>query len=159
MSSSDRPVKASIVSGYFNPLHPGHLDLFEAARARTGYLVVIVNNDAQQVLKKGKVIQDEQDRIRIVRALRVVDAAYLAVEEGPGMDASLDLVRADYPDTELEFCNGGDRKDLDTLPADEVAAAERNRIALVYGVGGFAKADSSTRINAELGVDVPADGA
>jgi cytidyltransferase-like protein len=157
VSTSERPARASIVSGYFNPLHPGHLDLFEAARARTGYLVVIVNNDSQQVLKKGKVIQDEGDRMRIVRALRVVDAAYLAVEQGPGMDESLDVVRGDYPDTELEFCNGGDRKDLDSLPADEVAAAERNRITLVYGIGGFDKADSSTRINAELGVDVPAD--
>ena len=157
MSPSEQPLRASIVSGYFNPLHPGHLDLFEAARARTGYLVVIVNNDHQQVLKKGKVIQDEDDRARIVRALRVVDAAYVAVEEGPGIDASLDLVRADYPDTDLEFCNGGDRKDLDSLPADEVAAAARNAITLVYGIGGFEKADSSTRINAELGVDLAAD--
>jgi cytidyltransferase-like protein len=157
VTSSERPAQASIVSGYFNPLHPGHLDLFEAARARTGYLVVIVNNDLQQVLKKGKVIQDEQDRMRIVRALRVVDAAYLAVEDGPGMDASLDAVRADYPDTRLEFCNGGDRKDLDSLPADEVAAASRNEITLVYGIGGFEKADSSTRINAALGVDAPDD--
>ena len=155
MSPSEQPLRASIVSGYFNPLHPGHLDLFEAARARTGYLVVIVNNDHQQVLKKGKVIQDEDDRARIVRALRVVDAAYVAVEEGPGIDASLDLVRADYPDTDLEFCNGGDRKGLDSLPADEVAAAARNAITLVYGIGGFDKADSSTRINAELGVDLP----
>jgi len=157
VSTSDRPARASIVSGYFNPLHPGHLDLFEAARARTGHLVVIVNNDVQQVLKKGKVIQPEQDRLRIVRALRVVDAAYLAVEDGPAMDGSLDLVRADLPDTELEFCNGGDRQDLATLPAEEVAAAERNRITLVYGIGGFDKVDSSTRINAELGVDVPGD--
>jgi glycerol-3-phosphate cytidylyltransferase/D-beta-D-heptose 7-phosphate kinase/D-beta-D-heptose 1-phosphate adenosyltransferase len=157
VSTPDRPARASIVSGYFNPLHPGHLDMFEAARSRTGHLVVIVNNDVQQVLKKGKVIQDQDDRVRIVRALRVVDAVYLAVEEGPGMDASLDLVRAEYPDTDLEFCNGGDRKDPASLPADEVAAAERNRITLVYGVGGFEKVDSSTRINAELGVDVPAD--
>jgi cytidyltransferase-like protein len=154
VTPSERPVRASIVSGYFNPLHPGHLDLFEAARARTGYLVVIVNNDRQQVLKKGKVIQDQDDRARIVRALRVVDAAYVAVEDGPGIDASLDLVRADYPDTDLEFCNGGDRSDLDSLPADEVAAAARNAISLVYGIGGFDKVDSSTRINAELGVDV-----
>ena len=153
MSSSDRPPRASIVSGYFNPLHPGHLDLFEAARARTGYLIVIVNNDLQQVGKKGRVIQAENDRLRIVRALRVVDAAYLAVEEGPGMDGSLDVVRAYFPDTELEFCNGGDRTDLDALPSEEVAAARRNDITLRYGVGGFDKVDSSTRINAELGDD------
>jgi glycerol-3-phosphate cytidylyltransferase/D-beta-D-heptose 7-phosphate kinase/D-beta-D-heptose 1-phosphate adenosyltransferase len=155
MSSPDRPRRASIVSGYFNPLHPGHLDLFEAARDRTGHLVVIVNNDVQQVLKKGRVIQAEDDRLRIVRSLRVVDAAYLAVEDGPGLDGSFDVIRADYPDTELEFCNGGDRKDLDALPVEEVVAARRNDIALCYGVGGLDKVDSSSRINAELGVDDP----
>jgi glycerol-3-phosphate cytidylyltransferase/D-beta-D-heptose 7-phosphate kinase/D-beta-D-heptose 1-phosphate adenosyltransferase len=153
---SDRPARASVVSGYFNPLHPGHLDLFEAARARTGYLVVIVNNDTQQVLKKGKVIQPEIDRLRIVRALRVVDDALLAVEDWPGMDASLDLVRATYPDTELEFCNGGDRSEVASLPAAEVEAARRNHIRLVYGVGGVDKADSSTRINTALDRETPA---
>lgn len=151
MQTSDRPERACVVSGYFNPLHPGHLDLFEAARARCGYLVVIVNNDVQQVLKKGKVIQPEADRLRVVRSLRMVDDAMLAVEDGPGMDASFDLVRAAYPDAELEFCNGGDRVDGDSLPAAEVEAARRNDITLVYGIGGFDKADSSTRINTELG--------
>lgn len=151
MASTDRPVAASIVSGYFGPLHAGHLDLFEAARARTGHLIVIVNNDEQQKLKKGRMIQPAEVRRRIVAALRCVDATYIAVETGPGMDRSLDLVRADYPDAELEFCNGGDRSpDADTLPADEIAAAQRNRIALVYGVGGTEKADSSTRIIAAL---------
>jgi cytidyltransferase-like protein len=150
VDTSGRPARACVVSGYFNPLHPGHLDLFEAARARTGYLVVIVNNDVQQTLKKGKVIQSEDDRLRIVRSLRVVDDAYVAVEEGPGMDGSFDLIRAAYPDTELEFCNGGDRKDVDSLPAEEIEAARRNDIRLSYGVGGFDKVDSSSRINAAL---------
>jgi glycerol-3-phosphate cytidylyltransferase/D-beta-D-heptose 7-phosphate kinase/D-beta-D-heptose 1-phosphate adenosyltransferase len=147
MAESEKPARASIVSGYFGPLHDGHLDLFEAARARTGHLIVIVNNDQQQVLKKGRMIQPAAVRHRLVTALRCVDASYVAVEDGPAMDGSLDLVRADYPDTELEFCNGGDRSpDADTLPAEEVAAAQRNRITLVYGVGGTDKADSSTRI-------------
>jgi glycerol-3-phosphate cytidylyltransferase/D-beta-D-heptose 7-phosphate kinase/D-beta-D-heptose 1-phosphate adenosyltransferase len=151
MTTSERPARASIVSGYFGPLHDGHLDLFEAARARTGHLIVIVNNDQQQLLKKGRMIQAAAIRRRIVAALRCVDATYIAVEEGPGMDRSFDVVRADYPDTELEFCNGGDRSpQADTLPAEEIAAAQRNRIALVYGVGGTEKADSSTRIIAAV---------
>jgi glycerol-3-phosphate cytidylyltransferase/D-beta-D-heptose 7-phosphate kinase/D-beta-D-heptose 1-phosphate adenosyltransferase len=144
------PQQASIVSGYFSPLHQGHLDLFEAARARAGYLIVIVNNDRQQLLKKGRLIQSEEPRRRIVAALRIVDATYIAVEDGPGIDATFELIRRDYPDTELEFCNGGDRKDVDTLPGEEIASAERNRITLLYGVGGFDKADSSTRIIAAL---------
>ncbi len=60
-------------------------------------------------------------------------------------------MRAAYPATELEFCNGGDRTDVDTLPAEEIEAARRNDIRLRYGVGGFDKADSSSRINTELG--------
>ncbi len=146
----DKPVRAAIVSGYFSPLHEGHLDLFEAARSRSGYLIVIVNNDRQQILKKGRVIQPEGPRMRIVAALRVVDAAYVAVEDGPGIDGTFDVVRRDYPTTDLEFCNGGDRRDISTLPPEEVASAERNKITLLYGVGGTDKADSSSRIIAAM---------
>jgi cytidyltransferase-like protein len=149
--SSEQPRRASIVSGYFNPFHQGHLDLFEQARARTGYLVVVVNNDAQQRLKKGRVIQTEDVRTRIVAALRCVDDAVLALESGPGIDETFDLIRSRYPEAELEFCNGGDRSPTgDSIPEGERAAAERNRIELVYGVGGEHKADSSSRIQADL---------
>lgn len=144
--SDARPARASIVSGYFGPLHQGHLDLFEAAREISGYLIVIVNNDRQQQLKKGRLIQTADSRARIVRALRAVDDAYIAVEDGPGIDASFDLIRSAYPDTTLTFCNGGDRSSASELPADEIAAASRNRIELRYGVGGEDKADSSSRI-------------
>ena len=147
---TQRPAKASIVSGYFNPFHQGHLDMFEAARERSGYLIVIVNNDRQQVLKKGRVIQVEDVRARIVRALRVVDHVYVAIEDGPGIDGTFDLIRSEYPDTELEFCNGGDRRNVDELPADEIAAGARNNITLLYGIGGTDKADSSTRILSEM---------
>jgi cytidyltransferase-like protein len=146
----DKPRKASIVSGYFSPLHQGHLDLFEEARARSEYLIVIVNNDRQQILKKGRVIQPEGPRARIVGALRIVDAVYTAVEDGPGIDGSFDMIRADFPTTELEFCNGGDRGGLADLPPEEIASAERNKITLLYGIGGTDKADSSSRIISAL---------
>jgi glycerol-3-phosphate cytidylyltransferase/D-beta-D-heptose 7-phosphate kinase/D-beta-D-heptose 1-phosphate adenosyltransferase len=144
------PARASIVSGYFGPLHQGHLDLFEQARALTGYLIVIVNNDAQQVLKKGRVIQADTARARIVAALRCVDDVIVAQDDGPGIDLTFDQVRASYPDTELLFCNGGDRADADALPGNERASADRNRISLHYGVGGVDKADSSSRILSAL---------
>jgi cytidyltransferase-like protein len=150
MTDARRPAKASIVSGYFNPLHHGHLDLFEAARERTGYLIVIVNNDRQQVLKKGRVIQTADVRTRIVGALRVVDKVYVAVEDGPGIDGTFDLIRADFPATDLEFCNGGDRRDIKNLPTEEIEAGARNNIRMVYGTGGTHKADSSSRILADM---------
>jgi len=150
MTDARRPATASIVSGYFNPLHHGHLDLLEAARERSGHLIVVVNNDKQQLLKKGRVIQTEDVRARIVGALRVVDKVYVAVEDGPGIDATFDLIRADYPGTDLEFCNGGDRRDLQSLPVEESEAAARNDIRMAYGIGGTDKADSSSRITADM---------
>ena len=61
-------MKIVIVSGYFNPLHGGHLDMIEAAAAMGDKLIVIVNNDKQQLLKKGKIILDESNRLRLMRA-------------------------------------------------------------------------------------------
>ena len=145
--------RAAVVSGYFNPLHIGHLDMMEAARGVADALVVIVNNDAQQQLKKGKVICSESDRLRIVEALRVSDAALVAVDTDGSVAASLEAIHAAYPGIELTFCNGGDRSpDADAVPTAEAAVCERLGIEMVYGVGGAAKADSSSRINEALGI-------
>ncbi|MFI6073756.1 adenylyltransferase/cytidyltransferase family protein [Actinoplanes sp. NPDC051343] len=146
MTAPRRPAKASIVSGYFSPLHHGHLDLMEAARERSGYLIVVVNNDKQQVLKKGRVIQEAEFRARIIRALKLVDEVFIAVEDGPGIDGTFDLIRSHYPDAELEFCNGGDRRDISNLPQEEIDSGARNNIRMLYGIGGSDKADSSSRI-------------
>ena len=61
--------KAIIVSGYFNPLHKGHLDLFENAKEAGDALIVIVNNDKQREIKGSKFFQDEQERVRIIQAI------------------------------------------------------------------------------------------
>jgi glycerol-3-phosphate cytidylyltransferase/D-beta-D-heptose 7-phosphate kinase/D-beta-D-heptose 1-phosphate adenosyltransferase len=145
------PTSVSIVSGYFNPLHVGHLDMMEAARSLTGYLVVIVNNDAQQVLKKGKVIQPVEDRLRVVRALRVVDDAVEAVDEDGTVKKSLAIVRERYPRARLVFANGGDRSQRSRVAESDVC--EDLGIELRFGIGGVSKADSSTRINQLLGLE------
>lgn len=145
--------RATIVSGYFGPLHVGHLDLFQAARDRSGHLIVIVNSDAQQTLKKGRVIQSDQDRARIVRELRVADDVFVSVDADRGIDRTFDVIRAAYPDAVLEFCNGGDQDDAAKVPAEEIDSLSRNAITMAFGVGGTDKADSSTRILAELDRD------
>jgi cytidyltransferase-like protein len=144
---------AAIVSGYFNPLHIGHLDMMEAARGMADALIVIVNSDHQQLLKKGKVITTEADRLRIVSALRVADAALVAVDEDGSVARSLEAIHAAYPDIELTFCNGGDRSPQgDPVPTAEAGVCDRLGITMTWGVGGEAKADSSSRINEALGI-------
>ena len=73
--------KTAIVSGYFDPLHVGHLEYFKLAKDLADELIVIVNNRKQCLLKKGDEFMDEQDRLEIVFHLDMVDEAILAVDE------------------------------------------------------------------------------
>lgn len=140
--------RASIVSGYFNPLHVGHLRMMEAARSLTGLLIVIVNNDTQQEMKKGRVILPLDHRLEIVRALRITDEAVAAVDDDATVKRTLRAIREKYPQAELVFANGGDRSSASRV-AEAGVCAELG-IGLRFGVGGEDKADSSTRIIAAL---------
>jgi len=142
-------MKTIIVSGFFNPLHGGHLDMIEAAAEMGDKLVVIVNNDVQQVIKKDKVILNEQNRMRLIKGLRVVDEAVLSIDQDPTIIKTLEMVAKEHAGEELVFANGGDRDSEKAVPETDVCRA--NNIEMVFGVGGTNKADSSTRINQALG--------
>ena len=142
-------MKVVIVSGFFNPLHGGHLDMIEAAALMGDKLIVIVNNDIQQVIKKGKVILNEQNRARLMGALRVVDDAVISIDEDPTVIRTLQMIAIQHPNDKLIFANGGDRDSEKVIP--ETAVCHDYKIEMVMAVGGVDKADSSTRINQALG--------
>jgi cytidyltransferase-like protein len=146
-------MKVVFVSGYFNPLHGGHLDMIEAAAKMGDHLVVIVNNDKQQMLKKGKIILDEANRLRLMRALKGVDQVILSVDDDPTVRKTVELIANQYPDCKLVFAQGGDRDSDKVNPEAEVC--RKHGIDIVYGVGtdvrGLVKPDSSTRINQATG--------
>lgn len=147
-------MKVVIVSGFFNPLHGGHLDMIEAAKKLGDRLVVIVNNDEQQLLKKGKIILDQDNRTRLIRALRDVDEVVLSIDNEPPVINTLEMLAKQYHGEQLIFANGGDRDSVKAIPETEVC--NKYGIELVFGVGtdvrGLVKPDSSTRINQELGL-------
>jgi len=142
-------MKLVIVSGYFNPLHGGHLDMMEAASKLGDRLLVIVNNDKQQVLKKGKVILPQENRYRLIDALRVVDEVMLSIDEDPPVIDTLEIIAKTHPYDELIFANGGDRNSDKEIPETEIC--RKYNIRLEFGVGGATKSDSSTRINKATG--------
>ena len=124
--------KIVITSGYFNPLHKGHLELFYNAK-EVGEVWVIVNNDHQRKLKGSKEFMDEDERLEIITALKVVDIALLSIDKDKTQCATLKYIGENYGDTHsLYFANGGDQ-DNSSIP--EVDVCNEYNITLIDGLG------------------------
>jgi cytidyltransferase-like protein len=119
-------MKRVCVSGYFNPLHVGHLEYFELSKRLGDHLTVIVNTDRQAIMKSGKSFMKEEDRLRIVAALEVVDEAILAIDEDGSVCATLAMIKPDI------FAKGGDRT-VGEVP--ETKTCEELGIEIVDGQG------------------------
>ena len=125
--------KAIIVSGYFNPIHKGHLEYFNKAKAIADKLFVIVNNDYQRVLKGSREFQDENERMIIVSNIKAVDKAILSIDTNRTVCATIKMIAEQFGDEfELGFANGGDQNN-DTIP--ERAVCEQMNVALIDGLG------------------------
>ena len=125
--------KAIIVSGYFNPLHKGHLELFQKAKAAGDQLWVIVNSDLQRELKGSKEFMDENERLIIVSAIGIVDKALISIDKDKTQCATLGGLADKYSNQyKLYFANGGDQNN-DTIA--EVPVCKEKGIRLLEGLG------------------------
>tara|TARA_B100000809_G_C14678340_1_gene365912 strand:+ start:104 stop:529 length:426 start_codon:yes stop_codon:yes gene_type:complete len=125
--------KGIIVSGYFNPIHKGHLDYINKAKSLADELFVIVNNDNQRGLKMSKEFQLEDERMLIVSNLRAVDMAILSVDSDRTVCKTIEKIANEYGASfDLAFANGGDQNN-ETIP--EIAVCEKMGITLLDGLG------------------------
>jgi D-beta-D-heptose 7-phosphate kinase/D-beta-D-heptose 1-phosphate adenosyltransferase len=125
--------KAIIVSGYFNPLHKGHLELFNKAKEAGDQLWVIVNSDLQRALKGSKEFMDENERLVIVSAIGIVDKALISIDTDKTQCVTLcDLADQYANQYELYFANGGDQNN-DSIA--EVSVCKEKGITLLEGLG------------------------
>ena len=125
--------KAIIVSGYFNPLHKGHLELFEKAKSAGDELWVIVNSDLQRALKGSKEFMDENERLIIVSAIKYVDKALISIDKDKTQQATLAYLADSYnKDFDLFFANGGDQNN-ESIP--EVPICREKGIEFIEGLG------------------------
>jgi len=120
-------MKIVAVSGYFDPIHIGHIELFKLAKALGDKLIVIVNNDKQTEMKKGKYFMPVEERKKILEALKCVDEVFVSIDEDRSVCKSLEAVHPDI------FANGGDRKSLNDVP--EYPICQELGIEMIDGLG------------------------
>ena len=121
-------MKLVCVSGYFDPIHIGHIEYFKKSKKIGDKLMVIVNNDHQAKLKKGKAFMPVKERIKIIEELRCVDYVIESIDRDRTVCDTLSKV---LPKPTF-FCNGGDQNN-NTIPEGPVCD-ERN-IELRDGFG------------------------
>ncbi len=126
-------MKRVAVSGYFDPIHIGHLEYLKLAKELGDKLVVIVNNNDQCILKKGKPFMDELDRVEIVKSLKMVDEVFLSIDKDKTVCASLEEIKPDV------FANGGDRS---TGEVPESSICKKYNIKMIDGLGNKIRSSS-----------------
>lgn len=129
-------MKIVAVSGGFDPIHVGHLAMFEEAKELGDYLIVILNGDEWLVRKKGYAFMPATQRAAIIGALECVDEVFIWEAEENDVCGALSQLRPDV------FANGGDRK-ADNTP--ELLLCSEIGIELAWNVGG-GKVESSSEL-------------
>ena len=116
------------VSGYFDPIHIGHIEYFKKSKGIADKLMVIVNNDDQAILKKGKAFMPAKERMKIIQELKCVDYVVLSVDT----DRTVCKTLATVDPKPTYFCNGGDQNN-NSIP--EAAICNELGIELLDGFG------------------------
>ena len=135
-------MRVVIVSGGFDPIHSGHIEHFKEAKKLGDILIVGLNSDEWLTRKKGKPFMPIEERLAVIRELRMVDSAVAFNDDD---NSSVDLIKkALVLFDDVLFANGGDRTQ-DNIP--EIDAFDKDpRVQFAFGVGGSHKQNSSSWI-------------
>ena len=104
-----------IVSGYFNPLHKGHLEYICNAKYQCDFLIAIINNDLQVELKGSKKFMDEKHRAFIISSIKWIDHVCISEDNDKTVCKTIENIYDIYKDhKEIKFFNSGDRIENNT---------------------------------------------
>ena len=137
--------KTVMVSGGFDPIHGGHVQMIRDA-ARFGDVIVVANSDEWLMRKKGYVFMSFEERAKILKEIKgVILVSAVDDSDGTVCDA-IRLLRPDY------FANGGDRGKTNTPEQD---VCEELEVEMLWGIGGDYKFNSSSDLAKNLVKNYP----
>ena len=132
--------KVVIVSGYFNPIHRGHIEYFNMAKLKGDKLFVIVNNDLQRQLKGSKQFMLQEERKLIVENIKSVDKVFLSIDKDKTVRKTIEKISNQFSaEYLLYFANGGDQDNL-SIPESDIC--QKLGIKMIDGLGDKVQSSS-----------------
>ena len=131
---------AVIVSGYFNPIHKGHIEYLNLAKQQGDKLIVIVNSDLQRKLKGSKEFMKQDERALIIKNIKCVDNVYISIDKDKTVIKTIRLIHSEMKNKfNLFFANGGDQNNSTIA---EVGVCNELKIGLIDNLGNKVQSSS-----------------
>jgi len=139
--------KIIVLSGGFDPVHVGHMRMFEDAKKYGADVIVGVNSDEWLTRKKGAPFMNFDERTEILRGVKYIDLVLSFNDDDNSACNLIKKVQEIYKkeDVKIFFGNGGDRTNKTT---PEIDYCNQENVEMLWGVGG-GKIQSSSELIAK----------
>ena len=134
----------ALVSGGFDPVHVGHLRMFQDAKNIANKVILLLNNDEWLTKKKGKPFMNQNQRKEILEEFKSISEVIIQTSSEPSSSVAIEEFVNKNPNKSICYCNGGDRSNIKKIKESEVC--KKLKVNLEFGVGGENKIESSSEL-------------
>ena len=134
----------ALVSGGFDPVHVGHLRMFQDAKNLSENVIVLLNNDEWLIKKKGKPFMNEDQRKEILDEFKSISKVIIQTANDKSSSQAIEEFVQNNPNKTICYCNGGDRSNIRNIREAEVC--KKLGVTLEFGIGGDKKIESSSQL-------------
>ena len=132
----------ALVSGGFDPVHIGHLRMFQDAKKLADEVIVLLNNDDWLVKKKGKPFMNQNQRKEILEEFKSISEVIIQTSSEPSSSLAIEDFVIKNTNKSICYCNGGDRSNIENIRESEIC--KKLKVNLEFGIGGENKIESSS---------------
>ena len=134
----------ALVSGGFDPVHVGHLRMFQDAKKLSDNVILLLNNDEWLIKKKGKQFMNQNQRKEILDEFSSISEVIIQKSNDKSSSKAIEDFVNNNPNKKICYCNGGDRSNIKNIHESEIC--RKLDVDLQFGVGGVVKIESSSEL-------------